>query len=672
MASISVYQNYNNQNMGFFGYSKGNTTHGYYNVTFNYDSATRSGNTITVKNAYVKMANPNSGYTTNYVGVTNVVVGGVDLGISVKQSGGTSYHTCQTGTKSSFTFTVSGVSTNTATISVRMCFYAASNTSYEKPDRVQTLTGTLSFGYGTMTVTFSGNGGNTPSPSTKTVTYGGTYGTLPTCSRPNANNYSYSLKGWYTASSGGSQITSSTTVTSTGNHTIYAQWNSTLLTSACGVPTIRTSTYSDYVYVSCTAGTNGTGNAVTGVEVFATVDGTTPSTTNYQFHKTLSCSAGKSSGFSVNIYMWSSETLATYSGTLKIKARTIGDAGSAYYSALSDMHSVAYNIPTMSDIRPTFISPSTANLVCGCDDDFIDIIWEDSYTSNSLIEYEVYLIDNVTGEWCYFDYADGPDRFISIPCSILDLGHVYTVAIDRYDYGTDEWSGYVHSRGFIEARDIGQLPSPSVQVSTAGIIPGIKPDWRQNTARMLYINEGMGNVCKLSWNTPAILDDNRIGGYELHINMYVPNTSSYIPVFSKNIGDVNEFYVTAELMTNAIEAIRMLGNITSDVFEVSVKLIAKSAYGSAYDSLEFESARFYVVNGHCLYTTVGKHSDGTPLKRKVLTFQNRSGAWQPVIDIFKKTDIGDWKQGAPGYDLVTTASGDPVIDPDTDTFIYSL
>lgn len=673
MASINVYQKYNNQNMGFFGYSKGNTKSGYYHVTFNYDSVTRSGNTITVKNAYVKMANPNNGYTTNYVGVTNVVVGGVDLGISVKESGGKSKHTCQTGTKSSFSFNVSGVTTTTATISVRCCYYASSNINYEKPDRVQTLTGTLSFGYGTMTVTFSGNGGNTPSTSSKTVTYGGTYGTLPTCIRPNANNYSYSLKGWYTASSGGSQITSSTKVTSTGNHTIYAQWNSTLLTSACGVPSISTSTYPENVYVRCTAGTNGTGNTVTGVEVFATVDGTTPSASNYQFHKTLSCSAGKTSGFYVNTYMWSSETIATYSGTLKIKARTIGDAGSDYYSALSSMYSVAYNnTPIISDIRPTFISPSTANIVCGCGDDFIDIIWEDPYTSNANLEYEVCLIDNVTGDWCYSDYAYDPDRFISIPCSILDLGHVYTVAIDRYDYDTDEWSGYVHSRGFIEARDIGQLTSPSVQITTAGTIPSIKPYWRQNTERMLYINEGMGNVCKLSWNTPQILDDNRISGYEVHLNVYIPNTSTYVPVFSKNIGDVNEFYVTAELIANAIEAVKLPENVTAEVFEVSVEIIAKSAYGSAYDSLETQNARFYVVNGHCLYATIGEHSDGTPLKRKVLTFRNIEGAWQPVIDIFKKTDIGDWKQGAHGYDLVTTAAGDPVLDPDTETFIYSL
>ena len=65
MGSVSVYQSYNGSNIGFCGYAIGNTTSGYYNVTFNYDSVTRSGNTITVTNAYVNMKNPNSKYTTN-------------------------------------------------------------------------------------------------------------------------------------------------------------------------------------------------------------------------------------------------------------------------------------------------------------------------------------------------------------------------------------------------------------------------------------------------------------------------------------------------------------------------------------------------------------------------------------------------------------------------------
>ena len=69
-----------------------------------------------------------------------------------------------------------------------------------------------------VTVTFDPNGGSV-SPTTKTVTIGSTYGTLPTSTR----TY-YNFDGWYTSASGGSKVTASTMVTATTNHTLYAHW----------------------------------------------------------------------------------------------------------------------------------------------------------------------------------------------------------------------------------------------------------------------------------------------------------------------------------------------------------------------------------------------------------------------------------------------------------------
>lgn len=70
----------------------------------------------------------------------------------------------------------------------------------------------------TYTVTLNANGG-TVSPSSVSVTYNSTYGSLP---EPNRSGYIFD--GWYSASSGGSKVTSSTRVTATGNHTLYAHW----------------------------------------------------------------------------------------------------------------------------------------------------------------------------------------------------------------------------------------------------------------------------------------------------------------------------------------------------------------------------------------------------------------------------------------------------------------
>ncbi|MCL1905741.1 MAG: InlB B-repeat-containing protein, partial [Clostridiales bacterium] len=72
----------------------------------------------------------------------------------------------------------------------------------------------------THTVTFNGNGG-TPSEATRTVTDGAAIGTLPTATRSG----SYTFNGWFTAASGGTQITAATVIT--GDVTYYAQWTYT-------------------------------------------------------------------------------------------------------------------------------------------------------------------------------------------------------------------------------------------------------------------------------------------------------------------------------------------------------------------------------------------------------------------------------------------------------------
>lgn len=70
----------------------------------------------------------------------------------------------------------------------------------------------------TEKVTFNANGGSV-SPTSQTVTFGSAYGTLPTPTRTN-----YTFDGWYTAKTGGTRVTSTTTVDTFGGHTLYAHW----------------------------------------------------------------------------------------------------------------------------------------------------------------------------------------------------------------------------------------------------------------------------------------------------------------------------------------------------------------------------------------------------------------------------------------------------------------
>ena len=61
--------------------------------------------------------------------------------------------------------------------------------------------------------------------TTKSVKYGATYGDLTTPSRSG-----YTFVGWYTASSGGTKITSASTMNTAGNHTLYARWSRNAVT----------------------------------------------------------------------------------------------------------------------------------------------------------------------------------------------------------------------------------------------------------------------------------------------------------------------------------------------------------------------------------------------------------------------------------------------------------
>ena len=77
-------------------------------------------------------------------------------------------------------------------------------------------------------VTLHANGGKISTPSGElvntrnyTATYGSKYPALPDPTRTGG----YNFDGWYTESTGGTKITSDTTVTTTKNHILYAHWS---------------------------------------------------------------------------------------------------------------------------------------------------------------------------------------------------------------------------------------------------------------------------------------------------------------------------------------------------------------------------------------------------------------------------------------------------------------
>ena len=133
--------------------------------------------------------------------------------------------------------------------------YLASVTGATQSSGVWTVTvtgaTTVSFNtaWNSYTVTFNANGG-TVGTASKTVTYNSTYGDLPTPSRSG-----YTFNGWFTAASGGSQVTSSTGVWITSAQTLYAQWTGNAyyaIQNGKLVNCPNCSSYASYTYATAT------------------------------------------------------------------------------------------------------------------------------------------------------------------------------------------------------------------------------------------------------------------------------------------------------------------------------------------------------------------------------------------------------------------------------------
>ncbi len=206
-------------------------------------------------NSYTLTANANGGSissTSGWSGTGNTATKSVTYQAS--------YGTLPTVTREGYTFKGWYTASSGGTQVTSSTTMGAGNTTIYAQWDINSYTLTANANGGSISSTSGWSGtGNT---ATKTLNYGASYGTLPSVSRTG-----YTLKGWYTASSGGTQVTSSTTM-GIGNTTIYAQWtiNSYTLTANANGGTI-----------SSTSGWSGTGNTATKTLNYGASYGTLPS-----------------------------------------------------------------------------------------------------------------------------------------------------------------------------------------------------------------------------------------------------------------------------------------------------------------------------------------------------------------------------------------------------------
>lgn len=151
-----------------------------------------------------------------------IVTSETDYTLSYNANGGSGAPASQTGTGvGSYTFTIS--STKPTRTGYTFLGWSTSSTatsaSYQPGGSIKLTANDILYAVwklNTYTVTFNANGGSV-SPTSKTVTYGSTYGTLPTPVRAG-----YTFNGWYYNNT---LITNNSTFNFTSNITLIAQWS---------------------------------------------------------------------------------------------------------------------------------------------------------------------------------------------------------------------------------------------------------------------------------------------------------------------------------------------------------------------------------------------------------------------------------------------------------------
>ena len=190
-------------------------------------------------------------YTYTFKGWFTAATNGTQVSASTTVTGNVTYYAQWTATLRSYTATFNGNGGGTPSPSTITKTYGSelgtlpscSRTGYTflgwytassggtKISSTTKITGTVTYyaqwSINSYTLTYNVNGGNAVSPASKSVQYGSAYGTLPTPTRASTAQYSYTFAGWYTAATGGTQVTANTTM-GAGNTTIYAHWTATI------------------------------------------------------------------------------------------------------------------------------------------------------------------------------------------------------------------------------------------------------------------------------------------------------------------------------------------------------------------------------------------------------------------------------------------------------------
>jgi hypothetical protein len=223
----------------------------------------------------------------------------------------------------------------------------------------------------------------------------------------------------------------------------------------------------------------------------------------------------------------------------------------------------------------------------------------------------------------------------------------------------------------------------AVIISDGNTVPSIDLDDEK-----VYVNIGSGTVLKLSWETPTA-SGNILDYYNLYIYTY--DTSGVCQtILDTNIGNVNEFYITADLLASEayeycklyiqLTAVSKLGNFYNGTSEI-VRVIVSKGCGT-YVKVEKgypkpimkRALAFAKLNYVLLYSADGKvlrDVDEKALYAKSAKIQDTNIGWALMQEFHIKDSDDLWENSDIQYEILIDENNELITDVNNEP-IYTL
>lgn len=415
-------------------------------------------------------------------------------------------------------------------------------------------------------------------------------------------------------------------------------------------------------------GDDGISNTINAAEIFITLDGSTPTASNY--HRLERIEAQQSSGVGMNIDFDLPNSLvdsffgADSIATAKAAVRTCGTAGASYYSDLATSSACNFTWRDKPP-TPTFIKPGVVGDIIGKQNYEIQLASIDPkfYTSSSYISLD--LFDITTNSSCFHEQISGNTQLITIPGSDLEIDHDYKVRLIYYYYPTNESGVWLKSQmaesAPIRVRDVQYLHPFELGVDDFNCaVPCTNVlSYRGVVRENLYLDIGSGNVCRLHWSYPG--SDSSIAYYSVYI--YACDNDSEAIFLPEYTTRKNEFYLTADQL-DQLRGLLDEAEGFDDIMVCHASVIAHCKYGELYD-VDSGDYMFAVCKASGIYQTeniVSTLNENLIKITRSIAFAKSSKGWLPVADFYTKDTNGNWQKSDITYETLVDENGQVILD----------